>query len=253
MPRNAEMNETYRKISLVVEVNTSIKYLRTGLGELQKITGANDFYHPPLLFLANGLERLFKTMLCLNYQERTGELPTFKKLIGNKNGHDLEYLKSEVEKIVIPVERPFAFMDYELITGDELVNRICRTLSEFGKRGRYFNLDAVLGTDQDFDCQKEWERIESFVMEKHFGKQTYHEHLMNPQKLDFLYETSNNILVSKLESFFRALTRQFIFGNFSSNSKQFIFEIEPFTDIEDEQLGKTNYNDFNIEQRIKRK
>lgn len=246
------MNDKYRNISLVVELRTSIKFLRNGLAEIQKISGANDFYHPVLLFLSSGLERLLKSMLCLNFQERTGELPTRKQLLGKKNGHDIEFLKQETEKIVIPIERPFAANDYELLTSDELINRICRTLSEYGKQGRYFNLDAVLGTRQEFDVQNEWERIETYVLKQHLGEPKYFELLSDPKKLDFLYQTSNTLLVVKLESFFRALTRQFIFGNFSSNSKTFLFEIEDFTDIDDEQLGRTNYGNFENHEWIKR-
>ncbi|MEQ9426686.1 MAG: hypothetical protein RJQ09_19845 [Cyclobacteriaceae bacterium] len=246
------MNDKYRNISLVVELRTSIKFLRNGLAEIQKISSANDFYHPVLFFLSSGLERLLKSILCLNFQEQTGELPTKKQLLGNKNGHDIEFLKQKTEKIVIPIERPFATDDYELLTSDELINRICQTLSEYGKQGRYFNLDAVLGTSQEFDVQNEWEKIETFVLKQHLGKEKYFELLSDPKKLDFLYETSNRLLVAKLESFFRALTRQFIFGNFSSNSKVFLFEIEDFTDIDDDQLGKTNYGDFKNHERVKR-
>jgi hypothetical protein len=33
--------------------------------------------------------------------------------------------------------------------------------------------------------------------------------------------------------FFRALTRQFIFGNFSKESKMYVFQIQVFSDIVD--------------------
>jgi len=56
------MNETYRNISLVNEVGNSIKFIKRGLGEVQKITGANDFYHPALQFLSSGLYPSDKTI-----------------------------------------------------------------------------------------------------------------------------------------------------------------------------------------------
>lgn len=239
-------------MSLVIEIRTSIKLLRNGLAEIQKISGANDFYHPALLFLSNGLERLLKSMLCLNYQNRTGKLPTRKQLLGKKNGHDISFLKQEVEKIVVPIEKPFAANDYELLTSDELINRICGTLSEYGKQGRYFNMDAILGTTQEYDVQNEWERIETFALKQYLGEKMYIELLGNPEELEYLYETSNMLLVLKLESFFRALTRQFLFGNFSSSSKRFLFEIQDFSDIEDEQLGKTSYGQFKNHEWVKR-
>ena len=87
------MNETYRNTSLVFEISTSIKFLKSGLGEVQKITASNDFYHPALQFLSSGLERLFKAILCLNFKEKYNRLPSYKELLKNKNGHDIEYLK----------------------------------------------------------------------------------------------------------------------------------------------------------------
>ena len=69
------MNETYRKISIVLEIERAIKYLRLGLAEIQNISPANDFYDPVFLYLSGGLERLFKTMLCLSFQEKNNRLP----------------------------------------------------------------------------------------------------------------------------------------------------------------------------------
>jgi hypothetical protein len=179
-------------------------------------------------------------MLCLGYKEKRGKFPDRKQLLGNHNGHDIEYLKNEVEKICIPVERPFAQLDFELITSDALINRICRTLSEYGKNGRYFNLDSVLGKSQDFDAQHEWEQIENHVLKNHFGEQKLYS-MLKGVTLDKLYETSNKILVIKLEQFIRALTRQFIFGTFSTESKQYISIIKNFSQLDDKDLGRTDY------------
>jgi hypothetical protein len=145
------MNETYRKIAVLIEIENSIKYLRNGLSELQKITPTNDFYDPTLLFLSSGLERLFKTMLCLNFKEVNGRLPSRNEIWNHRQGHDIEFLKSEVEKICIPINRSFTEMDYELITNDSLIKSICKTLSEFAQRSRYFNMDVILGNEQSFD------------------------------------------------------------------------------------------------------
>lgn len=235
------MNETYRNISLVFEIGNSIKFIKRGLGEVQKITGANDFYHPALQFLSSGFERLFKTMLCLNFKENNNKLPSYRELLKGKNGHDIEYLKSEVEKICIPATRPFASMDYGIITNDEIINIICITLSEYGQKSRYFNLDAVLGKEQEFDVVNAWEKIETKMLKEHLGEKKFFKISQNPKLLDSLYEKSNDLIVSRIELFIRAITRQFIFGNFSSDSKTFLFEIEPFSDIDDNKIGKNDY------------
>lgn len=245
------MKETYRNIAVLIEIENSIKYLRIGLSELQKITPTNDFYEPTLLFLSSGLERLFKTMLCLNFKEINGRLPSENEIWNHKQGHNIEFLKSRVEKICIPVDRSFAIIDFELITNDKLINSICKTLSEFAQRSRYFNLDVILGKEQSFDSKKEWEELETLVLKDFYGENEFYKKLGNIDLLDDLYIKGNELLVSKLELFLRAITRQFIFGNFSSESKTFVFQIESFTNIKDEQIGKTDYRILKIDERIK--
>ena len=247
------MNETYRKIAVLIEIENSIKYLRNGLSELQKITPTNDFYDPTLLMLSSGLERLFKTMLCLNFKEVNGRLPSRNEIWNYKQGHDIEFLKSEVEKICIPINRSFAIMDYELITNDILINSICKTLSEFAKRSRYFNMDVILGNEQSFDSKEEWENLETSVLKEFYGENEFYKKLGDFELLDSIYEKANELLVSKIEQFLRAITRQFIFGDFSSESKTFVFQIESFTNIKDEHIGKTDYRILKNDERIKRK
>ena len=247
------MNETYRNIAVVIEIGNAIKFLRNGLAEIQKISAANDFYDPPLIYLSGGFERLFKSMICLNFKEKTGRLPNYRELMEGKNGHDIEFLKEKVEEMCIPISRPFAKMDYEIIINDKTINSICKTLSEYGKKARYFNLDAILGTEQEFDAKNEWEKIESSILKEYYGEKKYYKILEKPENLDDLYKKSSFLLVSRIELFLRAITRQFIFGNFSSNSSSFIFEIDSFRDIDDNQIGKTDYRTFENHEIIKRK
>lgn len=137
------MNDTCRNIAVLIEIENSIKYLRNELSELQKITPTNDFYDPTLLLLSSGLERLFKTMLCQNFKEEKGRLPSRNEIWNHKQGHDIEFLKREVEKICIPINSSSTILDYELITNDSSINSICKTLSEFVQRSRYFNMDVI--------------------------------------------------------------------------------------------------------------
>lgn len=247
------INETYRNIAVVIEIENSIKFLRNGLAEIQKISAVNDFYDPPLIYLSGGLERLFKAMLCLNFKEKNRRLPNYKELMQGKNGHDIEFLKSKIEKICIPISRPFTQMDFDIITKDEVINSICKILTKYGKRARYFNLDAILGTEQEFDAKKNWEKIEDAVLMDFYGEKKFFKILEKPQKLEELYKKASELLVSRIELFLRAVTRQFIFGNFSSESSTFLFQIESFSDIEDNQIGKTDYRKFKNHEAIKRK
>ena len=246
------MNETYRNIAVVIEIENSIKYLRNGVVEIQKITAANDFYDPPLIYLSGGLERLFKSMLCLNFKENNARLPKTNEIWNNRNGHDIIFLKGEIEKICIPIDRPFASTDYKIITEDNIINEICKILSAYGSRARYFNLDAILGNEQEFDAKNKWKKIETSVLKKYYGEKKFYKMLEKPKLLDDIYKKSNELLVSKIELFLRAITRQFIFGNFSSDLKTYLFQIESFTDIDDKQIGKTDYRKFQNHESIKR-
>lgn len=247
------MNAVYRNISVIFEIERAIKYLRLGLAEIQKISPANDLYDPVFIYLSGGLERLFKTMLCLDFKEQNDRLPNTNEIWNNRNGHDIEYLKKTVENICIPIARPFAQMDYEIITKNEFINSICKVLSEFGKRSRYFNLDAILGNDQNFDSKKAWESIETKICKEIYGEKKFYKLLNKADNIDKIYNDSNKELIIRLEKYFRALTRQFIFGNFYNDSKTFCFQIADFCDIDDNQLGKTDYRIFKNHEQIKRK
>ncbi|MGY5849184.1 hypothetical protein [Salegentibacter sp. F14] len=240
------MKEIYRNISIVFEIERSVKFLIIGLGEIQKITSINDFYDPILIYLSNGLERLFKTMLCLSFKENHNRLPNLNEVWNNKNGHDLLFLKNEVEKICIEYSQFSWDKDYEIIRNDKLINSVCETLSEYGKRSRYFDLDAILGKKQEFNATKAWNKIETQLSIDKYGEDEYYRILGDPRNLEKIYSDLNKELIIRLELFFRALTRQFTLGNFSKDSKIYYFQIKDFLDIRDSELGKTDYRNLII-------
>lgn len=246
------MDDGYRMISLSLEIDRSIRYLRSGLAEIQKISAINDFYDPVFIYLSGGFERLFKSMLCLNFLELNDRLPNANEIWNNKNGHDIEFLKSKVENICIPLEIPMASMDYDIITNDDFINNVCQNLSMFARRARYFNLDTVLGVDQNFDSQVEWEKMEDTILIEIYGEHNFFQLLADHSNLEKMYMVANKEIVIRLEKFFRALTRQFIFGNFSSNSIRYSYQIDDFAKITDEQHGNTDYSQYPIYKRVKR-
>lgn len=248
-----KMDEKFKNVAVIIEISNSIKYLRNGLAEIQRINASNDFYDPPLIYLSGGLERLFKSMICMNYKEVHGRHPNYQELMQNHNGHDIEFLKAQIEKLSVPIELPFAAKDYDIITKDELINQICKTLSEYAQKARYFNLDAILGRKQEFDAKNEWEGIETAVLKDFYGDKELFKMLKVPSKLDELYKKSSELLVVRIEQFLRAIARQFIFGTFSKDSKMFLFDISVFSDIDDNQLGQTDYRKYQPNERIKRR
>lgn len=247
------MNDTYRNMAILFEVERAIKYLRLGLAEIQNITPTNDFYDPLFIYLSGGLERLFKTMLCLNFKELNQRLPNQNEIWKHYQGHDLKFLKAKIERICIPTDSSIVKADYQVITENDLINSICLLLSEFGKRSRYFNLDAILGVEQEFDSKSQWEKFEMQISKNLYGKTEFYKLLEKPGSLDKIYADSNRELIISMEIFIRALTRQFIFGNFSSDSKSYWIHISDFSDIDDNQLGKTDYRGFKNHEFISRK
>lgn len=77
---------------MLKEVETSVKLLKKGMGDLQNISGANDFYYAPILLLSSGYERLIKCLLCLAFMDENmnfNETPYDPK---GREGHNLDRL-----------------------------------------------------------------------------------------------------------------------------------------------------------------
>lgn len=245
------MNTPFLNVLLTFELDKSIKYLRLGLGEIKKITAENDFYEPVFLFLSGGLERLFKVVLCLNSLEKNNKLPRNGVIWNNQNGHDIIFLKKEIEKTCISINRYLEEEDFDIIQNDDIINEICDVLAQYAKRGRYFDMDAILGNIQEFEPKSEWEKIEKKLNLKHYGAEFY-DLIKSPEMLESIISNSNQLILERLERFIRAVIRQLIYGKIYSNSGQFVFQVADFLNIADNQIGKTNYNDFAIYESVRR-
>jgi hypothetical protein len=82
-----------RKLALNDELHTDVRLIRIGLKEIRNIDGGNDFYHPLMLTLASGIERLMKIIICFHILESTGKFPSLYLWEGKKRkGHDLVFL-----------------------------------------------------------------------------------------------------------------------------------------------------------------
>ncbi len=221
-----------KEIALVLEVDRSIKLIIKGLAEIQKIDSINEFYEPIFIYLSSGFERLFKTILCMNHIYIKKEYPKTNELWTNKNGHDIEQLKQKVENIC----------DLQNEKKNEvLINKILKILSKYGQHARYFDLDVILGRVQDFDCKKEFEEIENIVLKDHLGEKAFYESLSDNNYLDKMYSRSNTLIISKIELLLRDISKQFMNGSFSDQSKNHVCAIMHFLKLDDNQIGKTIY------------
>jgi hypothetical protein len=90
------------------------------------------------------------------------------------------------------------------------------------------------------------------VLTEFYGEEEYSKKLFQVGALEELREKSIEIIVTRLERFFRAIARQFVFGDFSSDAYIFVGEVGVFSDIKDENLGKTDYRKYRNGENIKR-
>lgn len=223
------MSEVIQNISVVFELETSIKYLKRGLKEIEQITPENDFYHPVFVFLSGGFERLLKVVLTLNYYEKYGKYPSLNELIPkNSDRHNLEYFLNQFKPIFHIGDGEQLNSDYQLLFNDNGTDLLINPLSEFGMYGRYFDFDSILGKRGHYDPKRNWESFESQFFKDVFGEDKFLECMSSPAGLDEFYKKLNPVLRDKLDKIIRAICRQFLFGGFSSKSKQYIFQVEDF-------------------------
>ena len=130
------------------ELLTAIRLLKTGLRELNRMTGANDFFHLPILLLASGFERMMKTVICCHHLETTGMYPDRSVFLRGNRGHDLVRLLEHITQQCFSnnylARIPAAETDINILRNNKKLLNIVRILSDFGQSARYYNLNVVL-------------------------------------------------------------------------------------------------------------
>jgi hypothetical protein len=235
-------NLMYKGICLLMEVEISIKLLKKGMGDLQKISGANDFYHAPILLLSSGYERLIKCLLCLALMDDYWKFkePPYKTSKGK--GHNLNYLLNRLLSVCAEKNYsskfPAAKADIDLLSKDKNLRKIISLLSDFAQGGRYYNLDIVLkGTSTYKDPAKGWDKIETTILK------TREDLLkkLNDGDLDDVYKEINRELIITLEKFARALARLFTLADFGDFAKKASLLVYDYLMLMDRDLGTIAY------------
>lgn len=218
------------------ELETAIKLIKAGLGELQEIDMDNDFYHLPHQLLASGFERLMKCYILLVHAGRTGQYPniTFLKELG----HDLVNLLHTICREYYGRTVPLVKADFEFLKRDGILRECMRILSLFGRKGRYYNLDIITGSQQDpilTDPKKEWEKLENEVEDSspYVGTdEIYTEY----------FPRVNRKLVATMERFVRAISLQFTVGRHKDPHRHLIMSSAGLGDfIRMTAFGVTDY------------
>jgi len=235
-------NELRRQLGLIEEVRIGFRFVKQGLHEVDQIRPGNDFYHPPILFLSMGLERILKCMICMHHKINHGSYPThYDKLWPQSNkGHDLVFLKEQVVGFCVELSGQDYTDDYRLLTTDHRVNGLLKLLSEYGMNSRYFNLNALLRRPGDSDPMSEYDRFTWQLAHLiHGGKLM--ELLASPANSNEAYVLMNKELKGLVERITRALARQFIHGAIKDEARRFLVDLQPFYQITDTDLGMHSY------------
>jgi len=231
-----------KDICLHDELMASFKLIKLGFGELQNIDAGNDFYHLPFQLLSSGLERLMKCHICLGFHELHNAYPGDKCLrkCGGNNGHDLMSLKTWIlTKYFNTQEIPALISDKEFLTNEPNLKTLIDLLSEFGKLARYHNLNIVTSAKKpSIDVKQLWQDYETSIV------------LADPElsnklgELEYEKEIRAHVtqsVISKLEKFVRALSRQFTLGRLGKKAQQFSSVYFDFIMLDDNQIGTIDY------------
>ena len=228
--------QVLKEIHLQDELQTSIRLIEIGLGELQSLSSANRAHHLVMQLLSSGFERLMKCLICYGYHEKNGDFPTISHLRGA--GHDLLKLKDLIISDYFQENSPALSDDKSYLQSDVKLNRMLDIISEFGKYARYYNLDVVTDSPKTSrDVITEWTRYrDELVLAKPelLSKLTVeYEH----EVWQFLAQDTTIVF----EKFVRALSRQFTLGRLGKLAQQYSTPLFKFIVLNNHELGVRDY------------
>ena len=236
---------TKQVLAIDQELLDSVRLIRSGFGQLQKLDGANDFYHMPLLTLSSGFERYLKVTLCFRHVEVHGEFPNVQIFPTGRNGHNLELLLEQVlSDCFLPHylnSIPVAQTDYDYLNSKQL-RSFFGVLGSFGQAARYYNLDIVLGrTPKTNSPEREWEKLEAEIL---LARPKLLQDLKQNPGSSMVFTEISSEVVARLERLARAIARLYTIGKIGELAIRYTAYIRSFLFIDDKHLGKIDYSPF---------
>lgn len=234
------------------ELLTAMRLLKTGLRELNRMSGGTDFFHLPILLLSSGVERLMKVVICCHHLKTTGEFPDrsalSKKRRGKNPTHDLTWLLERISQGCFSDEHlsqiPAAKADIEFLRTDERLRRIVQIMSQFAQSARYYNLNVVLGDAVPGPSpDDEWQRLEMEVLQ---DDPAWTERIADPKQSHAIHCQINRELTVHCERLARSLSRLFTIGGLGVLAKQISPHTHHFLFLMDKDLGATDYESVRI-------
>ena len=242
-----DMNKIHKDIALYDELETSIKLIQLGFGELQNISGSNDFYFLPFQLLSSGFERLMKCHICLGYYEKHNQYPNQQHL--KRLGHDLISLTDHIiENFFATNNIPLLEEDLKYLKNNSELRKLIGLLSEFGKFARYYNLDIVSGATNSIDIKSMWQDFETEIFLQDYElKGNLSDFEAHQERSD---SVTRNIIIF-LEKFTSALSKQFTLGQLGKKAQQFSPVVFSFIKLVDKDFGCIDYRNGTTRYKIK--
>jgi hypothetical protein len=233
--------EAWQRVCLLYELRAAARFLQHGLGHLQAITTANDFYDLPMLLLATGFERLMKCVLCLAHLSSHGAFPDNSHL--RRFGHDLvELLDATIAECYCEpyTRREAVASDLAYLRSDPRLREIVQWLSDFARAARYYRLDVVTGAsiaDQG-SPENQWAAIENAIS----AELGLLECMVEQPSYD-PFRDIVPVLVVVFERWARALARLLTLSGIAGTARSYATDraLTHFLFLRDDELGRTDY------------
>jgi len=237
-------SDPIKNLALIEEVRTAIYLIQEGLISLNRLDGANDFAHLPILLLSNGFERLLKMVICLDYLERKDQFPNVSSFRGYKN-HEVEKLLKQVIDIAhnwnYSKRCEAAKKDMEFLEGDDDLKRVVILLEKYAvATGRYYNIDVIVGKKYSADDDPV-RLFDSYCDDIFFSQSDWQNKITGEnlgEKMDENIRYINHQITILLQKFARALCRMFTLGKLGQIGSQQTGIIGCFLFLQDEDLGQ---------------
>jgi len=235
-------SKAVKQLCLAREVTNGVVLLKRGLGEVQASGYTANEYHPALLLLASGSERLMKAVLCLFDLSSKGAYPSCEDM--KRWGHDLkellELIRQKCKDSDYAGRCAACKRDVELLD-DKVLLGFLRILADFGQYGRYHNFDVVGSNSKVGQYpESQWLTHQLTVILDENEKNAWFTDLPEEDD-DSLLAKIRRRTVILIEGFARALARLFMFGPLGQEGRQMHAFIADFLNLTDDELGTRDY------------
>lgn len=230
--------ELRQRLAIIVETETAVGLLKIGMGRIQKLADDHIFFHPQMLLVSSGLERLGKTALALRKSHIEGAIP---RELGRNLGHNLGRIYERVAQDSYDAEflaQPIPSNDHQYLTDNIRLQSIINLLSDYGMGGRYYDLDGLLGIEPGRDEPAlRWEQIEGDIARD----EGIYEQMLDPRQQPCALQIVSTRIVIYIEKLIAAIARLYWWGQLGPDGTRAGSPLYDYLVMEEAVFGSTKY------------